>query len=111
MMSRLSFDISITPNSSKLHIHCLSSLTITCIVLNHTVCPCDLQVAALGVPYILMHMRGNPTTMTSKQNTSYDCTWRDVGNELQAHAERAMAAGVPGWGLIMDPGELCGSMR
>eukprot|EP00798_Chlamydomonas_sp_ICE-L_P001402 gene1402-32772_t len=62
------------------------------------------QVAELGVPYILMHMRGNPTTMQSEEHTAYHSVWRDVGTELQSAAERAMAAGVPAWNIILDPG-------
>ena len=65
------------------------------------------QVAELNVPYVLMHMRGDATTMQSKQNLNYTCVWRDVGQELQHAAERAMAAGVPAWNIILDPGNPC----
>lgn len=63
-----------------------------------------LQVASLGVPYVLMHMRGDPQTMQSAQHTSYGCVWRDVGAELQGAAEAAMRAGIPAWNIITDPG-------
>jgi dihydropteroate synthase len=69
-----------------------------------------MQVAELGVPYVLMHMRGTPQTMQRSEHTSYGSVWRDVGAELQAAAERAMAAGVPAWNLILDPGELAAAL-
>lgn len=62
-------------------------------------------VAALGVPIILMHMRGNPKTMQSHVN--YD----DVGGvvdgvvkELLCRLTDAEAAGIPRWLQIIDPG-------
>ena len=62
-------------------------------------------VAALGVPIILMHMRGNPKTMQSHVN--YD----DVGGvvegvvkELLCRSVDAEAAGIPRWLQIIDPG-------
>ncbi|MEW5317235.1 MAG: hypothetical protein WDW38_008552 [Sanguina aurantia] len=61
-------------------------------------------VASLNVPYILMHMRGTPRTMQSPENTTYACVWREVGEELQRSAERAVAAGIPAWNIILDPG-------
>ncbi|GIL72513.1 hypothetical protein Vretimale_4299 [Volvox reticuliferus] len=63
-------------------------------------------VAELGVPYILMHMRGDPVTMTRPEHTSYGTNgvWRTVGAEMQRSAEAAEAAGVPAWNIILDPG-------
>ncbi|GLI68762.1 hypothetical protein VaNZ11_013253, partial [Volvox africanus] len=63
-------------------------------------------VAELGVPYILMHMRGDPATMTRPEHISYGTNgvWRTVGTELQRSAEAAEAAGVPAWNIILDPG-------
>lgn len=61
-------------------------------------------VARLGVPIILMHMRGSPDTMFANENTQYDCVWRDVGRELAGRAEAAMAAGIPAFMLMVDPG-------
>ena len=62
-------------------------------------------VAALGVPIILLHMRGNPKTMQSHVN--YD----DVGGvvdgvvkELLCRSVNAEAAGIPRWLQIIDPG-------
>lgn len=60
--------------------------------------------ARLGVPIVLMHMRGSPDTMFDPENTTYSCVWRDVGNELAARARAAMAAGVPAFNIILDPG-------
>lgn len=37
-----------------------------------------------SVPYILMHMRGDPTTMQSSENTTYDDVCADVGDALQS---------------------------
>ena len=64
------------------------------------------QVASLGVPYMLMHMRGDPTTMQQPQHTTYADTCADVGRELQAAAHNALAAGIEPWSLILDPGGL-----
>jgi len=59
-------------------------------------------VAQLGVPYILMHMRGTPVTM--QQMTDYD----DVVSELLAFFEtqidRATASGIDRANIIIDPG-------
>lgn len=63
------------------------------------------QVAELGVPYVLMHMRGDPASMSRSDHTSYPgSVWRDVGSALQRAAEAAEAAGVPAWNIILDPG-------
>ncbi|GBF93970.1 hypothetical protein Rsub_06219 [Raphidocelis subcapitata] len=60
--------------------------------------------ARLGLPIVLMHMRGSPDTMFEPPNTEYDCVWRDVGRELAARAETAAAAGVPAFHMVLDPG-------
>lgn len=69
------------------------------------------QVAELGVPYVLMHMRGDPGTMSRPEHTSYGPgpVWRGVGAELMAGARAAEAAGVPAWSIILDPGAYCGA--
>ena len=54
------------------------------------------------MPYILMHMRGNPKTM--QRLADYTDTCLEVGQELQAQAEAAMAAGIEPWRIILDPG-------
>lgn len=61
-------------------------------------------VADLGVPYIMMHMRGDPTTMQSKANTTYNNVCQEVGDELNAQVSRAEARGIPAWRIITDPG-------
>jgi 2-amino-4-hydroxy-6-hydroxymethyldihydropteridine diphosphokinase / dihydropteroate synthase len=61
-------------------------------------------VARLGVPYVMMHMRGDPETMQSARHTSYKNVIVDVARELRHGAERAMAAGIEPWRLILDPG-------
>lgn len=74
-------------------------------------------VARLGVPYVLMHMRGEPSTMQSAALTTYDDDGgggvaalppppvvAGVGRELLARARAALAAGILPWNLILDPG-------
>ncbi len=64
------------------------------------------QVAELGVPYVLMHMRGDPSSMQSERNTRYNgSVWGDVAKELQAAAGLAMRTGIPAWNIILDPGK------
>ena len=69
---------------------------------------CSMQVARLNVPYVLMHMRGNPRTMQSAGNTAYTpgALSEEVGQELQRRAEAAIAAGIEPWRIILDPGEV-----
>lgn len=57
-------------------------------------------VAELHVPYILMHMRGTPTTM--QQHTDYANVTADVVAELSTTLSRLEALGVPD--IIIDPG-------
>lgn len=57
-------------------------------------------VAALKVPYILMHMRGNPATMNTL--TQYDNVVVDVIKDLGAKVQRLNALGVAD--VIIDPG-------
>lgn len=61
-------------------------------------------VAALGIPYVCMHMRGTPETMQEAENTVYDHLVGDVGREMTVAANKAMAAGIESWRLILDPG-------
>ena len=61
------------------------------------------EVAARrGVPVILMHMRGEPRTM--QQNIHYDDVVSDVGRELTAFRDAAIAAGVDASQIAVDPG-------
>lgn len=57
-------------------------------------------VAGLGVPYILMHMRGNPQTMQSL--TQYNDVVNDVIYELSEKVNTLRSMGVGD--LIIDPG-------
>lgn len=57
-------------------------------------------VAKLRVPYILMHMRGNPQTMV-KEN-QYDDLLRDIIFELSQRVDLANKAGIKD--VIIDPG-------
>ena len=59
-------------------------------------------VAELGVPMILMHMRGTPATMQSM--TEYDNVVVDVVASLMERSRAAKAAGIPRWMQILDPG-------
>ena len=59
-------------------------------------------VAQAGAGAVLMHMRGEPTTMGAL------ATYQDVGAEVAAElglaVERARQAGVPDEALVVDPG-------
>lgn len=57
-------------------------------------------VAELQVPYIVMHMRGTPKTMT--QLTDYDNITTEVIYDLSAKIRKARAAGIND--IIVDPG-------
>ena len=57
-------------------------------------------VARLGVPAVVMHMRGTPTDMTSR--ATYDDLIADVHRELSTLLDLARNAGVSH--LIADPG-------
>ncbi len=59
-------------------------------------------VARLGVPYVLMHMRGTPQTM--QQQTEYQDLLGEIGDFFRQQMARAAAAGVPRSRLILDPG-------
>ena len=62
------------------------------------------MVARLGVPYVLMHMRGNPKTMTSLASYSPGGLVAEVAGELAIQADAAVAAGIEPWRVILDPG-------
>ena len=62
-------------------------------------------VAKLGCTYIMMHMRGTPSTMQSDANTSYpDGLIETIARELKARIHAAEHAGIPRWRIILDPG-------
>lgn len=71
-------------------------------------------VAELGVPVILMHMRGTPENMLSM--TDYDDVVNDVCKALLERSREAEAAGIPRWMQVLDPGigfakDLPGNLR
>ncbi|CAL5084082.1 unnamed protein product [Urochloa decumbens] len=67
--------------------------------------PRILKVAAeLGVPYVVMHMRGDPSTMQSEQNLHYDDLCREVASELYTQVREAELSGIPLWRIVLDPG-------
>ena len=57
-------------------------------------------VAEFGLPFVAMHMRGNPKTMQSL--TEYDNVTAEVLDYFRQFASKAEAAGVKDW--ILDPG-------
>ncbi|MBK9192273.1 MAG: dihydropteroate synthase [Crocinitomicaceae bacterium] len=57
-------------------------------------------VAALQVPYILMHMRGTPQNM--KEFANYNQITDDVCYELKSQINKAQKAGIKD--IILDPG-------
>ncbi|XP_024018301.1 folate synthesis bifunctional protein, mitochondrial isoform X3 [Morus notabilis] len=61
-------------------------------------------VADLEVPYIAMHMRGDPSTMQNSENLEYDDVCNQVATELYSRLRDAELSGVPAWRIIIDPG-------
>jgi dihydropteroate synthase len=59
-------------------------------------------VAELGVPYVLMHMRGTPKTM--QQDPTYDDVVGEVFDFLARRLTDLQALGVPADHVIVDPG-------
>jgi dihydropteroate synthase len=59
-------------------------------------------VAKSGVPVILMHMRGEPSTM--QQFAVYDDVVNDVGRELSSMIDDAVEAGIDPGKILIDPG-------
>jgi 2-amino-4-hydroxy-6-hydroxymethyldihydropteridine diphosphokinase / dihydropteroate synthase len=52
---------------------------------------------------VLMHMRGDPSTMNSKAHYPSGVV-EEVGKELKDRVNAASAAGIPRWRIILDPG-------
>ncbi|HAX78952.1 MAG TPA: dihydropteroate synthase [Cyanobacteria bacterium UBA11372] len=59
-------------------------------------------VAELGVPIVLMHMRGTPQTM--QKMTDYQDLIGEIYQFLQARVEAAIASGIDKSSIILDPG-------
>ncbi|QXB45712.1 dihydropteroate synthase [Acinetobacter seifertii] len=65
--------------------------------------PNALKTAAeLDIPIVIMHMRGEPTTMN--QLDQYSDVTLDVMQELQQRIDDALAAGIQQHNIIIDPG-------
>ena len=65
--------------------------------------PNALQTAAeLDIPVMIMHMRGEPTTMNNLDQ--YDNVTQDVMTELQQRVNDALQAGVRSENIMIDPG-------
>lgn len=58
--------------------------------------------AALNIPVIIMHMRGEPTTMNNLDQ--YDDVTQDVMRELSERVQDALDAGVKAEHIMIDPG-------
>jgi dihydropteroate synthase len=59
-------------------------------------------VAQLGVPYIMMHMRGTPATM--QQMTDYDDVVGEILAFFERQIDRAIECGIDRAKIIIDPG-------
>lgn len=59
-------------------------------------------VAALGVPIVLMHLKGTPKTM--QQLTDYRDLMGEIYQFLEGRVKAAMAAGIEQSKIIIDPG-------
>lgn len=65
--------------------------------------PNALETAAeLDIPVVIMHMRGEPTTMN--QLDQYQDVTLDVMRELQQRVDEALAVGVKAQNIVLDPG-------
>lgn len=60
------------------------------------------MAAKLNIPVVLMHMRGEPTTMNAK--ASYQDVLQEVMAELKQRIDCAVQAGVELNNIIIDPG-------
>ncbi|CAN8229998.1 unnamed protein product [Cochlearia groenlandica] len=61
-------------------------------------------VAESEAPYMAMHMRGDPSTMQSKENLHYNDVCKDVASELYVRVKDAELSGIPAWRVMIDPG-------
>jgi dihydropteroate synthase len=59
-------------------------------------------VARLGVPYVMMHMRGTPATML--QMTDYDDVVGEILAFFETQIDRAVQSGIDRAKIILDPG-------
>ncbi|KAK9277080.1 hypothetical protein L1049_006619 [Liquidambar formosana] len=61
-------------------------------------------VANLRIPYVAMHMRGDPSTMQNSENLQYDDVCEQVASELYLRVRDAELSNIPAWRIIIDPG-------
>ncbi|KAL6969699.1 nicotinamide N-methyltransferase [Sarracenia purpurea var. burkii] len=61
-------------------------------------------VAGLHVPYVAMHMRGDPSTMQNSENLHYGDVCKQVASELYMRVRDAELSSIPAWRIIIDPG-------
>ncbi|XP_059648730.1 folate synthesis bifunctional protein, mitochondrial [Cornus florida] len=61
-------------------------------------------VADLRVPYVAMHMRGDPSTMQDSENLKYENVCGQIASELFLRVKGAELSGIPAWRIIIDPG-------
>lgn len=60
-------------------------------------------VAKLGVPIVLMHMRGDSKTMSRMIDYGEDVL-KGVKEELEERVSNALGVGIKRWNIILDPG-------
>ncbi|EGG10066.1 uncharacterized protein MELLADRAFT_94398 [Melampsora larici-populina 98AG31] len=60
-------------------------------------------VAKLGVPIVLMHMRGDSKTMNKMINYGEDIL-KGVQKELESRVSKAIQVGIKRWNILLDPG-------
>ncbi|KAL2349138.1 hypothetical protein Fmac_003138 [Flemingia macrophylla] len=61
-------------------------------------------MADLDVPYVAMHMRGDPSTMQNSENLKYDNVCKEISSELYSRVREAEISGIPAWRIMIDPG-------
>merc|ERR1712228_115606 len=68
-------------------------------------------VSELGVPFICMHLRGNPSTMQNAENLKYGSDADDMNEfitvlcqELHERVRDAENCGIAAWNIVLDPG-------
>lgn len=60
-------------------------------------------IASKGIPYIVMHMRGEPQNMLDQRHSTYKNVTREVFEELHSKLLK-LDSSVPRWLQIIDPG-------
>lgn len=58
----------------------------------------------LGVPLVLMHMRGNASTMQSPAHLSYSNLLGEIQTYFSQRVTAAVQEGIPSWNIFLDPG-------